>query len=73
MECEFRASSYFAAELRLGLEIDGRGPLRETNEDGLKFWMSAVNTDKKTDCERCCVLFRFFSLCVCKTAASVRR
>lgn len=32
-----RASSHFAAELRLGLEIDGRGPLRETNEDGVKF------------------------------------
>lgn len=54
-----RASSYFAAELRLGLEIDGRGLLKETNEDGLKFW-SAVNTDKKTDCERCCVLVRLF-------------
>lgn len=55
-----RASSHFAAELRLGLEIDRCGPLRETNEDGLKFWMFAVKTDTKTDCERCCVLVPCF-------------
>lgn len=55
-----RASSHFAAELRLGLEIDGRSPFRETNEDSWRFWMSTVNTDKKIDCEWCCVLVHFF-------------